>query len=370
MMSAFVRFVGAAVLLTLLSGCTRPPELVGIDNAAIPVASVEGATKRKVFLVTTREASEVVGAFNSDQRAPELGFASVTVSIPQIHVAGEIERPKHLPPDPQTEFAIVDPQVFASDAVFVSRINRELAKLPPEDREILFFVHGYNNTVSDSLLRIAQFSEDTGFSGIPVLFSWASAAKASRYIYDLNSVLIARPRLLETAEIIRRTDAKGVSLFAHSMGAFLTVEALVQSQLAGRFQRNSGLLENIMLAAPDIDLDLFKSQLAILPENRGNIFVFVSHDDNILGFSRRISGGVQRVGAADDKELAGLGVTVIDLSDVDDSTTNAHSKFAGSPEVVRLIGESLRLDNFNRPASDPTLVEILDGIPVLRVLTP
>jgi esterase/lipase superfamily enzyme len=165
MMSAFVRFVGAAVLLTLLSGCTRPPELVGIDNAAIPVASVEGATKRKVFLVTTREASEVVGAFNSDQRAPELGFASVTVSIPQIHVAGEIERPKHLPPDPQTEFAIVDPQVFASDAVFVSRINRELAKLPPEDREILFFVHGYNNTVSDSLLRIAQFSEDTGSQG-------------------------------------------------------------------------------------------------------------------------------------------------------------------------------------------------------------
>lgn len=364
---AVLRFIAFAFFISVLTSCTRPPQLVGIDNPQLPVASVATATKRKVFIMTTREASEVVGAFYSGDRAPELGLASVIVSIPPNHVVGEIERPKSLPPDPATEFAIVEPTVYETDNVFVSQLNRELAKLPAKDRHILFFVHGYNNTVSDALLRISQFAEDTDFTGVPVLFSWASAAKPSRYVYDLNSALIARPRFLDAAVIIRRTNSTGVSLFAHSMGAFLTVEALVQARLAGR---QSHRLNNVMLAAPDIDLDLFKTQLAILPKDQRNMFVFVSHDDKALGFSRRISGGVERAGAADDAELTELGVTVIDLSKVDDSTSGTHSKFAGSPEVVQLIGRSLQDDNFNKPNHSPTLVEFLDGVPVLNVLTP
>lgn len=367
---AILRLLVVTLLLGLLTGCARPPDLVGIDNVDKPVASVASATQRKVFLVTTREASEVAGVFYSGRRAPELGFASVIVSIPPNHVPGELNRPWTLPPDPETEFAIIDPEVFGSDSIFVSRINRELAKLPPNDREILFFVHGYNNTVSDSLLRIGQFAEDTGFSGIPVLFSWASAGKTTRYIYDLNSAMIARPRLLEAAAIIGRTNVRGINLFAHSMGAFLTVEAMVQAELAGRYSQSSERLDNVMLAAPDIDLDLFRTQLAKLPSTRRNIFVFVSQDDRALDLSRRISGGVVRAGAASEAELSGLGVTVIDLSAVEDSTSGSHLKFAGSPEVVQLIGNSLKQDNFNRPSRAPTLVEVLDGMPVLRVLTP
>ncbi|MCF6232981.1 MAG: alpha/beta hydrolase [Rhodobacteraceae bacterium] len=366
----FSRFLVIAALFGLLSSCSRPPELVGIDNARIPVVSVNSANLRKVFLITTREASEVAGVFYSGQRAPNLGFALVTVSIPPNHVSGELERPKKLPPDPNTEFAIVDPVVFNSDSVFISHINRELAKLPPKDREILFFLHGYNNTVSDSLLRIAQFSEDTGFSGIPVLFSWASAARVSRYIYDLNSALIARPRLLEAAAILRRTDAKSYNLFAHSMGALLAMEAMVQAELAGKYNKNSSLLDNVMLAAPDIDIDLFRTQIGIFPKHKRNIFVFVSHDDRVLGFSRRISGGVERAGSANDAELAAMGVTVIDLSEVGNSTSGAHSKFAGSPEVVQLIGKSLKQNNFNKPSRAPTLLNMLDGVPVLHILTP
>jgi len=334
-----------------------------------PVATVATAVKRPIFMITTREASDVIGVFYSEKRAPELGFSSVTVSIPPNHETGNLERPIKMPPDPETEFAIVEPVTYASDSVFLSHLDRELSKRAPKDRSILFFVHGYNNSVSDSLLRIAQFSEDTGFAGVPVLFSWASAAKASRYVYDLNSALIARPKLLETGQILRRSKARGVNLFAHSMGAFLTVEAIVQAQLIGRYPKNSGWFHNIMLAAPDIDMDLFKTQLATLPENKRNIFVFVSHDDKALGFSRRISGGVQRAGAADDVELTELGVTVIDLSSVDDSTSGTHSKFAGSPEVVQLIGKSLTQDNFRKPPRAPTLVDTLNGIPVLNVLT-
>ena len=355
-----------ALLLGSLTACARAPELIGIDNAAMPVASVEQAKKRKIYIATTRQASQVPGAFFSGRRAAELGLASVTVSVPPIHKPGELERPKVLPPDPKTEFAVIDPTIYATDRSFVSSINRSLARLSPMDRNILVFVHGYNNTLSDSVLRLAQFVEDTGFDGVPVLFSWASAAKPSQYVYDLNSALAARPRLAEAADIMGRTNARGFNLVAHSMGAFLTMEAIVQAELRGGFNR-SGRLRNIMLAAPDIDIDLFRAQLSQIPEKDRVFFIFVSKDDSALGFARTISGGVNRVGAADATELEEFGVTVIDLSAVDDSSSGSHSKFAGSPEVVQLIGQGLQSSSRFGAPSQNQLEELLAGVPI-RIL--
>lgn len=360
------RLLNAALLIVLVS-CSKPPELIGVDNATRPVLAESQATKRKVFIATTREATDVIGAFYSAERAPDIGFASVVVSIPPTHVKGEIERPKHLPPNPALEFAVVEPTTYDSGAVFVSQLNRALAQLPAKDRHLLLFVHGYNNTISDSILRIAQFVEDTEFTGIPVLFSWASAAKTTHYVYDLNSVLAARPKVAQVAGLLRQTNATGVSVFAHSMGSMLTMEAIVQAEIAGKYNQNNRV-DNIMMAAPDIDLDVFKAQLSHLPKSKRNFYIFVSKNDKALGFSKRVSGGIDRVGASSAEELAPLGVTVIDLSEVDDSHSGTHSKFAGSPEVVQLIGKSLSQDNFAGGQRAPTLVEVLDGVPVLRVM--
>ena len=364
-----IRFWFLVAISSVLLSCTRDPDLIGVDNADMPVAAEKEATKRKIFIATTREASEVTSVFYSDERAPDLGFASVVVSIPPNHEPGQLERPKRLPPNPDSEFAVIEPTVYGSGSVFVSRINRELATLAPKDRKVLLFVHGYNNTISDSILRMAQFVEDTNFTGVPVLFSWASGARARLYVYDLNSALAARPMFLEAAELLSRTNAAGFDIFAHSMGSMLTVEAIVQASIAGEFDPK-GRLDNVMLASPDIDLDLFKSQLEYLAEKDRNFFVFVSQDDKALGFARRISGGIVRVGAADAETLEPLGVNVIDLSLIQDSASGSHSKFAGSPDVVQLIGSSLKDDHYKDTENRTTLVEVLDGVPVLRVLVP
>lgn len=355
------------ILVAVLSSCSRPPQLVGIDNVETPVRQQQKAELRKVFITTTREATSAKGVFYSSDRSEEVGLASVVVSIPPNHAQGQIERPKRLPPDPSTEFAIIEPTVYQNGDSFVATINNELKKLPPADRNILLFVHGYNNTTSDSILRVAQFVEDTDFHGIPILFAWASAAKTSQYIYDLNSALIARPKLLQVTGYLGQTIASGFDIFAHSMGSLLLMEAIVQDELAGTFN-NSGRLENIMLAAPDIDLDLFKSQLGRLSKNNRNITVFVSQDDRALNFSSRLAGGIKKVGAADSADLQELGVSVIDLSAVDDSTSGSHSKFAGSPEIVQLIGKGMKDDNYKQPPNQPTLVEILNGVPVISIV--
>ena len=317
------------LVVALLSSCSRAPDLVGIDNSETPVGSVGETTRQKIFIATTRQATEVVGAFYSGQRAPELGLASVVVSIPPNHVPGELERAKRMPPDPRTEFAVIEPTVYQSDSAFIRSVNAALAELPPNERDILFFVHGYNNTISDSILRLAQFVEDTNYKGVPVLFSWASAAQPVKYVYDMNSALAARPRLLEATGLIIRTNAKGADIFAHSMGSLLTMEAIVAAEQAGKFNA-TGRLKTVMLASPDIDIDLFRSQLGMIRKDHQKLYVLTSKDDSALSFSRRISGGVSRVGSADAAELADLGVTVIDLSNVDDSKSGSHSKFAGS----------------------------------------
>lgn len=167
------------VLAAALASCARPPDLIGIDNRDAPVRSVEDASRQKVFIVTTREATEAIGVFYSGERAPDLALSSVVVSIPPKHKPGMIERPTSLPPDPRTQFAVVDPMVYRSSDSFVAEINAELDRRAPGDRDVLLFVHGHNNTFSDSVLRIAQFVEDTGFSGVPVLFSWASGGSVA-----------------------------------------------------------------------------------------------------------------------------------------------------------------------------------------------
>ncbi|MDU9004808.1 alpha/beta hydrolase [Sedimentitalea todarodis] len=368
-MIATVRVFATLVLCIGLLSCTRPPDLIGIDNGTDPVLSVNDASRQKVFIATTREATEAIGVFYSGERAPDLGLSSVVVSIPPSHQSGMIERPKRLPPDPRTEFSVIEPAVYGSSNAFVAGINAELARRAPQDRDVLLFIHGYNNTFSDSVLRIAQFVEDTNFSGVPVLFSWASAGKASHYVYDMNSALAARPQLLKTARILASTRAQGFDLFAHSMGSLLTVEALVEASLVDNTY-TLGRMDNVMFAAPDIDLDLFKSQLNRIPKTERDFYVFVSKDDRALMVSRRISGGVARVGAADAAELSNLGVSVIDLSEIGDSASGTHSKFAGSPAVVQLIGSSLKKDNFDSKVQPPTLVEVLNDVPVIRVLVP
>lgn len=350
---------------TLLAGCSRPPELIGVDNPELPSASVPELHRHKVFIATTRQATEVVGTFFSAQRAPELGLASVVSTVPPTHKVGEVERPKELPPDPRTEFTIVEPVVYRTDDAFVAELNRELARRPPGQRRLLLFVHGYNNTASDAILRLTQFVEDTSYQGVPVLMTWASAASTVRYVYDMNSALIARGRLKEISDLMVSANAESVDIFAHSMGTLLTMEGLVDAQKAGTLGKRQ-TINNIVLASPDIDIDLFRTQIAQLPpEIRRKIYLLVSRDDRALLASRRIAGGVPRVGATEAAKLEGLGVTVIDLSQIHDSASGSHSKFSGSPEVVQLIGAGLNRSGGFARGQTPRLTEMLSDVPIM-----
>lgn len=159
----------ALLALTVLAACARPPDLIGVDDPDRPALLQTGADRQTIYIATTRAASEADGVFYSGIRAPDLGYASVVVTIPPGHQPGVIERARDLPPDPRRHFTVVEPTVYDTDAVFVAQLRRALARRAPQDRTILLFLHGYNNTMSDAVLRTAQFVE---MSTISTAFWW------------------------------------------------------------------------------------------------------------------------------------------------------------------------------------------------------
>lgn len=92
-------------------------------------------------------------------------------------------------------------------------------------------------------------------------------------------------------------------------------------------------------------------------------YILISDDDRALGLSRRVAGGIDRVGAAEAEELAGLGITVIDLSRIGDSLSGSHSKFAGSPEVVQLVGRTLKQHGYSQEQAETIVLDALEVIP-------
>ncbi len=330
----------ALVLGSLLSGCSGPPE--NIIGLAAPAEAVNayGVKKRDVYVMTTRAASDDPSLMYSGERSEGLGLARVTVTIPPDHQTGAIERSEKGPPDPRKSFTIIDPLIFSDAKQFQASVGAELAELPKPDQRILLFVHGYNTTMTAAILRTAQLANDMNFEGIPVVFSWASRGKTWNYVYDMNSALSARDRLIEGATLLAQSGPAEFDIMAHSMGNLLTVEAIRQAHLEGKYDA-SGRVKNIILASPDIDMDLFTTQLDDLPADRRQFWVMISENDRALSVSQRIAGGINRVGNADSQRLAELGVAVVDLSQIDDKTSLHHAKFADAPEVVQLIGRRL-----------------------------
>ncbi|MCK1712120.1 alpha/beta hydrolase [Bradyrhizobium sp. 143] len=87
-----------------------------------------------------------------------------------------------------------------------------------------------------------------------------------------------------------------VALAGHSMGAWLVMGALRQLRLQRRDDVIASL--NVGLAAPDIDVDVFKSQASIVGRLSPAMTVLVSPNGRALAASSQIAGGRPRLGAA------------------------------------------------------------------------
>jgi len=340
-LSIFLVFAVAA----LSAACASRPE----SGFLVPTAEpAPGADVHSLLVASTRERDARPGTFYGSERAGWLDYAAVTVSIPTTHAPGEIEWPPNPPGDPNTAFVVRQAAYLDGEKAFVQQLNLRLASQPAGNRRIFLFIHGYNTLFAEGLYRFAQVVHDSESRATPVLFTWASRGRPSQYIYDTNSATAARDELTHILRLLLASHADHIVILAHSLGNWVTVEALRQLEISSPGS-SSARLGPILLAAPDIDVDVFKAQLRSFGDKRRQLFVVLSKDDRALAFSRFVAGGENRVG--DDpnvQELAALGVTVIDLTNLKASDSFHHSKFAelaeAAPQLAPILAKGLRSD--------------------------
>ncbi|MEK4032908.1 alpha/beta hydrolase [Methylocystis sp. IM3] len=335
------------ILATLIFGvaaCAQRPHGFLIPSRQAP----PGTSLVQMLVATTRAPNEAEpGEMFSGERGAGFSFADITVSIPPEgnRKVGEVQWPTTQPPDPMREFTTVEASVMTKEQA-VAEFNRHIKQTPR--RQVLVFVHGYNTRFGEAVYRFAQIAHDSAAYVTPVLFTWPSRGKLLHYGYDHESANYSRDALETLLQTLSHNPNVGeISILAHSMGNWVTLEAL--RQMAIRDRGLSPKIQNVMLAAPDVDFDVFRRQIATIDARPSIFTIFVSRDDEALATSRQVWGDKPRVGAVDptaapyDETFRSNRVQVIDLTDVASGGGDSlgHTKFAEAPQVVRSIGARL-----------------------------
>lgn len=324
-----------------------------LNEAAGPIADSQVSGRHSIFVATTRAAAANKAEVFDGDRSPDLSLVKVDVTVPRAHKIGALERPRRGKYDPSRYFTATAVTAY-DEKNFEQALRADMAR---HGGRALVFIHGFNTRFDDAVHRMTQLVQDAQYPGTPVLFSWASAGRVTDYVYDNNSAHAARDRLEATLRMLVRAGAKRVDIIAHSMGNWVTMEAL--RQLAITDDRDlDGRLGDVLLASPDIDVDVFKSQMRRYGKPNRPFVIMLSRDDRALQLSSLIAGNRPRVGDyANAGELAQLGVTVVDASAAESGGGLNHSKFADNPVIVQLLGARLRDD-----ALDASQVQLTDNI--------
>ncbi len=335
-----MRFAVLILACGVLMGCAGRP-----TGVLTPVeASASNATRVNLLVATTRAPSKDQGILFSGERATGTSLTEIAVSIPpdERRQVGQVQWPVSLPADPGNDFAVLKVTPLGDGRKEQVWLKQHL----PRNRRVLVFVHGFNNHFDDAVYRFAQIVHDSGVDAAAILFTWPSRGSVFEYGYDRESTNFSRDALEETLQRVGSDPNVGeVIVMAHSMGAWLVMESL--RQMAIRDGHVMPKLRNVILASPDLDVDVFATQWRSLGPNRPRLTVFVSRSDHALRVSRRLAGNVERLGQIDPmaepyrSELTNSGIVVIDLTGLQSSNPLNHGKFADNPEVVQLIGQKL-----------------------------
>jgi esterase/lipase superfamily enzyme len=335
----FVLFVGGAIAL---AGCGTS----GLDPGSGAVASTGTIAAKPtrvvpIFVASTRPAAED----GAGEALAQARLSLVQISIPPGHRPGQIERPSFGKENRAAHFVVVG-QRRLEQAEFQPELATQISGRVGVSRDVLVFVHGYNTGFDEARFRLAQIVADARFTGVPVLFTWPSRNAVLAYGSDKENATASRDALDDLLTQIATTPGVGkVHLLAHSMGTWIAMEALRQGAIAGRADRG-GRLGEVMLAAPDIDLAVFRAQVGRL-KGAGRVSILAASDDRALSLSRTLAGDRPRLGALDVKnaahltQITELGVTVYDVSGSDSGDFFRHGAFARAPQVVRSIGAQL-----------------------------
>jgi esterase/lipase superfamily enzyme len=345
--------LGADELAALRSETTRGAAGTGPATAALAAGAktrieVPGAVPApdgayytlQIYYATDRgDKGAVAGAADPGsrygvERGSSLSFGAVKVSLPRDHRAGQLETPSiiklEFSSDPKRHVTLQSVEPMAVDTWRAELAKRATAHDQPG---VLLFIHGYNVSFSNAALRTGQLAYDLAFPGAALFYSWPSRASLSDYNADQQTAEWAIPNLEQLlGEVARLAAGTPVYVIAHSMGNRVFTRAF--ERLLAVEPRRRAAFREIVLTAPDIDSEIFRTQIA--PRILGvgpRVTLYASDNDSALNASRRLSAGYRRLGQAGSEILVLPGMDTVDASRVKTDLLG-HSYFGDSDTVI------------------------------------
>ncbi len=284
------RTVGApAVLENMVSEMLAQQETISAWSLAQAIKEPTVLATVPVYFATSRQMEEAgtvgdtrVNFTTKHGEALELG--RVTVDIPVAHKKGKVEKPRWWKwwnkDGTEGKHLVAQPIELFSRDDFHSELSNDVDI--EANRDVLVFLHGYNVSFKDAVLRAAQVAHDLDFAGTIVLFSWPSAGKARKYPADEANAGASGEYLADFLKLLADGPWRHVHVLAHSMGNRVMLSALAD---------NPGIqtrIGQVIFAAADVHTSTFRSKFPKMQEIGLHKTSYVSEVDRALWVSQLI----------------------------------------------------------------------------------
>ena len=356
---------GAICITPLLAQVPTSPTREGTMDSTVPrVAfipiplSAPATTNAHVFYATNRQVSgtgHVAIDYSDSMSSNLLSFGACTVSIPRDHRMGALESPSifrlQFRNDPQKHIILQEILPLGREEFFRQvRVRAQKS----ERKELLVFIHGFNVSFEDAVRRTAQLAYDLGLDGVPIAFTWPShhlSGPADLLFSSLPESLPLLEPIMRTDymaaeedadraafalkellnQLLLRSGATTINLISHGLGGRVLSRAL--HEIDAPEYNAKVMFREVMITAPDIDVELFKQLLVAFRFRAARITLYASSRDRILGFSRAIHGGHPRAGESGANVVIAPGLDTVDVSLVD-TGLDGHSYYGDNRSVI------------------------------------
>jgi len=298
-----------------------------------------GFASVRVFYGTNRvPTGSLEPAQRYGKRAGPLQYGFVDVTIPQTHTLAELETPKQWSEytllvrqtDLRKKFVLLDAVTPLARNDFVRELQQEIQRSPSKD--VLIFVHGYNNTFEDTARRAAQLAYDLDFDGTPIMYSWPSQGTLSGYAADEGMIEVSGRSMAEFLDaVIAQSGAERIHVLAHSMGNRVLLAAL-HDVLPARAPGKQRVFGQVVFTAPDVDRSDFLRAFQRLRGAADRLTLYASDSDYALRISRYYHGAA-RAGSAGPLIIRLRGLDTIDMTGLP-ADVLGHSYFAANGGAV------------------------------------
>jgi esterase/lipase superfamily enzyme len=310
-------------------------------------------TMVEIFFGTDRNETEGPGRVSfGSERPNRLALGQALVTVPKTgRERGAIPRPtvweryiRGVPAegDPGIHFTIPagGVRVYANEDEFVADAKKRIAAAGDFKDHAFIYVHGFAVSFDNALYRAAQISYDLSTDGTPFgtafVYSWPSKGSIlpTSYISDQDSADNATPHLQKFIELVtERTGVRNVHVIAHSMGNRVLMRTLEKIAARGTTAR----LNQIVLAAPDVDKQQFETIAAGIRPLATGMTLYASGSDSALALSRRLREGAPRAGevTVPPGPAVVTGMHTIDITALSTSIFDyGHDTYADSKELL------------------------------------